>query len=278
MTNSTSTNELTREKTRLADRALAESRAGEWEESIATNRELLTLDPQDVVALNRLGRSLAKLGRLREAADAYRRAAEADPANGIAARNLARLTQLLEQVQSNTIEPVPTESAAGDRFIMEAGRSAVLRIEELASPAELATVMPGDVLEVRAEGPYLRLYAGNGVRIGTVPADRAHRVIELMQAGNRYSAIVAAASVEGVHVLLQETYQSPQAHGKLAFPPTKRVPAADRVPIVREPTLGVADPEDGQDTDLLDDEDAEVASESDAESLTESDTFDDTEE
>lgn len=278
MINSTLTNEDQREKARLSEQALAQSRAGEWEESVETNQAVLALDPGDVVALNRLGRALAKLGRIREAADAYQRAAEADPANGIAARNLARLTQLLEQLQGDVVEPAVTEPAQGDRFIMEAGRSAVLRLEELAPASALASVMPGDVLEVRAEGPYLRLYAANGLRLGTVPADRAHRVIELMQAGNRYSAVVAAASVEGLYVLLQETYQSPEAHGKLAFPPTKRTQAADRVPIVREPTLGAADSEDTQDSDLIDDEDVEAGSDADAESLTESDAFDDTEE
>ncbi|MEJ7652213.1 MAG: tetratricopeptide repeat protein [Chloroflexia bacterium] len=110
--------------------------------------EVLAMDPEDIAAFNRLGRSLTKLGRLRDALDAYTRATTVDAANAIALRNSTRLRAILETAGTETVEAANPSELRADHFIMETGRSAVLELENLAPVAGLATVLPGDVLEI----------------------------------------------------------------------------------------------------------------------------------
>lgn len=68
-------------------RALAGDALGS-EDVLAINLRILERVPQDVVALNRLGRAYEALGAFESAADAFRRALDVDPQNAIAKRRL----------------------------------------------------------------------------------------------------------------------------------------------------------------------------------------------
>jgi len=217
-----------KQKAVLVEEAVRHSENGAWEEAVSANSEVLAMDPEDIAALNRLGRSLTKLGRLRDALDAYTRATTVDAANAIALRNSTRLRAILETAGTETVEAANPSELRADHFIMETGRSAVLELENLAPVAGLATVLPGDVLEIQSDGPYLRLYTSSGAPLGTAPAERSHRILELMSAGNEYSAVVVSATHDSVLVLIRETFRSPESHGKLPFPPVGRTTAEAR--------------------------------------------------
>lgn len=270
------TTEQKRPLPQLLEDALEQSEKGQWSESIETNRAILALNPEDVSALNRLGRSLTKLGRLREALEAYDGTIAIDPANAIALRNSARLRGVLENLQDDTVTAVSSSDVRAEHFIMETGRSAVLSLEDLSPVQQLATILPGDMLELKPDGPYLRVYTAGGEPVGMVPAERAHRLLELMAAGNTYSAVVLNASVEGMRALIRETYRSPQTHGKLPFPAvTRQAPEARVTP--RSAELGIeADEEFLGEVDI--DEDVEERDETATESLSEPDDVEEPEE
>ncbi|WP_394573314.1 tetratricopeptide repeat protein [Dehalogenimonas etheniformans] len=69
--------------------------SGRWRDAIAANQAILELFPQDVEALNRLGRAHMELGEYTMAQAAYKKSKEADPYNSIADRNLRRLEVLV---------------------------------------------------------------------------------------------------------------------------------------------------------------------------------------
>jgi len=54
---------------------------GDWEDAVALNQAILAATPQDVAALNRLGKALSELGRYGESHEAYNRALDVDPVN-----------------------------------------------------------------------------------------------------------------------------------------------------------------------------------------------------
>ncbi|MDQ3855570.1 MAG: tetratricopeptide repeat protein [Chloroflexota bacterium] len=268
--------EQRREKARLIEDAISQSESGSWADAVATNQAILDIEPDDVLALNRLGRALTKQGRLREALDAYDRARQADPANAIALRNTARLNAILNEMDADTVDTVDSSELRPDHFIMETGRSAVLALDNLAEIHTLATVLPGDLLELRPDGPYLRLFTRSGAAVGTVPAERAHRLIELMSAGNEYTAVVVNSSVEGVRVLIRESFRSPQTRGKLAFPAIVRQAPESRA-ASRVGEAAVVEDEFAAEPDI-DDEDVEEPEVTSTEALAEQDEVDDTEE
>ena len=61
------------------------------EDAIAINSAILRHAPDDVVALNRLGRAYETIGSFEQAEQAFRQAIAADPGNAIAARRLGDL-------------------------------------------------------------------------------------------------------------------------------------------------------------------------------------------
>ena len=58
-------------------------------EEVAINTSILRLAPDDVVAMNRLGRAYEALGSLEQARQTFSRALAVDPSNAIARRRLA---------------------------------------------------------------------------------------------------------------------------------------------------------------------------------------------
>lgn len=265
-----------RNKAELLEAALEQSERGLWSESVESNQAIVELDPNDVSAHNRLGRSLTKLGRLRDALQAYQRAVDVDPANAIALRNSARLQGVLENLEADEVPPANSSDIRADNFVMETGRSAVLALEDLSPADQIATILPGDTLELRADGPYLRLYTLAGDPVGVVPARSAHRLIELLAAGNEYSADVVTASVDGVQVLIRETYRSPETRGKLPFPAVTRQAPETRAAL-RATLATTLEDEFVSDPDI-DEDDTDDTDGSRTSSLPDSDDSDDVEE
>jgi tetratricopeptide (TPR) repeat protein len=68
-------------------RALAGAAASS-EDAIAINSRILEQEPEDVVALNRLGRAYEALDDFESAADAFRKVLDVEPQNAIATRRL----------------------------------------------------------------------------------------------------------------------------------------------------------------------------------------------
>jgi tetratricopeptide (TPR) repeat protein len=66
-------------------------RRNDSEDAVAINSEILERDPEDVVALNRLGRALEGLGQLHDAREAFQRVLALDRGNAIATGRLTRL-------------------------------------------------------------------------------------------------------------------------------------------------------------------------------------------
>ena len=63
---------------------------GKWREAVAVNRSIIETFPNDVEALNRLGRAYLELGVYSLSEEAYRRTGEIDPHNVIARKNMQR--------------------------------------------------------------------------------------------------------------------------------------------------------------------------------------------
>jgi len=87
----------TKEKRLRSKRAIDLAMNGRWQEAVNANQSLIEDFPNDADAYNRLGRAYLELGDYKRAVEAYRRAAEVDPHNVIARKNLSRLSTAGEQ-------------------------------------------------------------------------------------------------------------------------------------------------------------------------------------
>ncbi len=213
---------LKRDKSNQAISLATERR---WDEAAAVNQELLDVIPDDVEALNRLGKALSETGRYSAARKSLERALELAPSNAIAKRNLDRMAGLRD---------APTPKKSGGKaaklvpqvFIEESGKSTTTSLLGLADASVLGQVASGDTVEFAVDGATVEVQTRDGQRLGRLEPRLAARLIKLLAGGNKYVAAVTSISDKGVAVVVRETYQSSKMTGFVSFPAPKGRAAA----------------------------------------------------
>lgn len=206
--------ERLRVRRHLSERAIALAMASRWEEAATTNQELLALVPDDVDAQNRLGKALSELGRIDEAQAAYKRAAELDPTNVIAQKNLQRLSKLVME----EAPAAPPSRVDPSLFIEESGKTTITTLTNSAGPDVLIKMRAGDLLELRPSEHMVQVATPDGQVVGQVEPKLAKRLISLLAGGNRYQAAVTSVDDQSVRVIIREIYRSPKMASKVSFP------------------------------------------------------------
>ncbi len=201
---------LKKEKSKIAIELALESK---WEEAAIANRTILEVFPDDVEALNRLGKALMETGASEEARKTLTRALELSPYNAIARKNLDRLQSL------GGSKPVQKgEKLAGYLLIEETGRTGVTSLIGLAPQKIIAKMSSGDPVRLKPEGPRLKVVSAQEEYLGQVEPRLALRLIKLMEGGNRYAAAVTGVGPRALKVIIKETFQHPSQAGKVSIP------------------------------------------------------------
>lgn len=215
MTQALSAEERARLKKQWTELAVKQAQEGQWGEAVTTNKNVLSIFPQETEALNRLGKAYSELGQYTEARDAYGQTLKINPANSIAKKNLDRLALLQES---------PSQVHTGvDRidprlFIEETGKTGMTELINLGSASVLARVGVGDRVQLNVRGHALFVRNAAGDDIGQVEPRLANRLIGFIESGNRYAAAILAMDHGQVRLIIREEYQHPSMFGKVSFP------------------------------------------------------------
>lgn len=200
-----------------AKKAVDLAMQGRWEEAITANRTIIQLSPRDVEAHNRLGKALMEVGEHASAREAYGRAAELDPYNNIAKKNLKRLSRLGELVPKDHHHKV-----VADVFVEEQSKARVVNLVNLGPKELIAQKAPGEEVGLQAEGQGLIARDGHNQYLGEVEPRYGLRLAKLIRGGNRYTAAISSLGENEVRMLVREVYQSPSQAGRLSFPLEKK--------------------------------------------------------
>jgi tetratricopeptide (TPR) repeat protein len=200
---------------RRAKEAIALAMQGRWEEAVITNRSIIEVFPNDIDALNRLGKALTELGQYSQAGETYSRAMEIDPKNSIASRNLQRLSIL------NGAPALPAQGrqrVIPQLFIEETGKAGVVSLEQPAPREVLAEMAAGETVYLRLRGHGLIIESKHGEYLGRVQPRIGVRLAKLMDGGNHYTAAIASLVDSEVKVIITEVFQHPDQAGRPSFP------------------------------------------------------------
>ncbi len=178
--------ELTKNRREKSRRAISLALESRWHEAHETNLDILHRYPDDVDALNRLGKALLALGRYAEAREAFERALVYSPYNTIAKKNLERLSHLHE----DTPFPQPTKTVAPDPFIENGGRSRMMVLQQPPTYEVLAKMAAGDEVTLINGPKGLLVENRDGEYLGQVEPKLGVRLCRLMEGGNRYGAAI----------------------------------------------------------------------------------------
>ena len=210
--------------------AVALASQGRWAEAAEANRDILSQSPNEVEALNRLGKALSELGRCSEARDVFRQALSLDRTNPIARKNLERLAHL-----EDAPAVLQQERLAPRMFIEERGKSCVTTLWDPAPRSALARVAAGDTVALIVSAGTVRVTTLGGEPLGMLDPKLAARLVRLVSGRNRYVAAVASVRGGELAVILRELFQDPRLSGIVSFPAR----AGDMPPMDAAPQTGL---------------------------------------
>ena len=243
-----------------SEKAIQLAMQNKWQEAAEINRQILEHFPDDVDTLNRLGKALMELGQYAESRDQYAKATKADPSNGIAAKNLVRMTKLAEEAQASPVTAMPHARVDPSVFIEESGKTAVTDLVDRAPFQRIATLTAGDKLTLRLDSGIVQMIGPGDVVVGQLEPKIAQRVMRLVAAGNRYSAAITSIDDHHVRIIIREEYRDPSMRSRPSFP-TQSGPEIR--PYTRDSSFRTD--LDDEDDDALDDVDADGDSSDSAE-------------
>jgi len=260
--------ERTRLRRQSSKQAIALAMQGRWREVVAVNKSLLESFPNDVDAYNRLGRAYMELGEYSLAREAYAKAVELDPYNTIAQKNLNRLSRLVETAPSSEGDFQKVEP---QQFIEETGKAGAVNLYCLAPPEVLAKTVAGSRVNLKIDGPNLRVENSLREYLGQVEPKHGQRLVKLMDGGNKYTATIISSTEESLTIMIREVYQAPSQAGRFSFPPkgaeSFRPYGGDRMirreleyeeALLGEPSYTIVGGEEGEEAELLTEESSDI--------------------
>ena len=209
----TETSEHLKPRSQYADEAVQLAIAAKWDDAVKLNKFIVESFGADEETQNRLGKALSELGKLKDAKAAYEAALKLNPMNSIAKKNAARLNTLLHQKEGLKVGGT---KVALNLFVEEMGKTVITSVEG-SSPDICSKVAAGDIAELKIDGDGIVAETSRGVRLGTLEAKLARRLIKFMRGGNKYQGGVTACDGSTVKLIVRETYQDPKFAGKPSF-------------------------------------------------------------
>src|SRR6266496_5857145 len=211
----TDTAEHLKPRSQYAEDAVQLAIGGKWDDAVKLNKFIIDSFGADEETQNRLGKALSELGKLKEAKAAYEAAMKINPMNSIAKKNAARINALLHQKEGLKVGGTRVDL---NLFVEEMGKTVITIVESPASADISSKVAAGDVAELKVDGDGIVVETSRGVKLGSLEAKLARRLIKFMRGGNRYQAGITSVDGNMVKLIVRETHQDPRFAGKPSFP------------------------------------------------------------
>lgn len=191
---------------RTAQDAIQAALAGNWEEAVRLNKQIVADAPTNIDALNRLAHALFELGQWQKARKTYRAILKQDKYNVIAFRGLARLEQNTTSAATRVHEPSTFPLSPG-LFLEEPGITKILKLLRPASPRVLSKHSVGNPVILCMKHRSLVITSNAGEYLGVLPDELARHLQPRIRAGNVYEAYIKSVGAKEVTVLLRETHR-----------------------------------------------------------------------
>lgn len=195
-----------------SNQAINTALTGDWESAIKLNQEILSENPNDVQALNRMGLAYIILGKSTNAKETYLKVLEIDPLNSIALKNL-------DKISNNSNGEGDGEGIViqvNNIFVEEPGKTKVIELINLAQSEILLTLQTGQAVDMSIKR--LKVFISQGKKyIGVLPDDIGKRLIRFINGGNKYEAYVKSTSHQGVTIFIRELKKASKFKDQVSF-------------------------------------------------------------
>lgn len=210
-----STYEIQNQQNQLSNLAINAAIESNWKKAIDLNKQLLSTNPHNLEAHNRLGRAYLELGNLDQAKKTYQKVLKVDPYNVIAEKNLKRLAK----VKSNCkiLKNCQNGSQFDNQiFVAEPGKTKLVNLIKLTTPTILSSLCCGDEIFLQPKKHSISVCDVQDQYLGAIPDDLSYHLINLLNGGNKYQAFVKKITSNCLQVFIRESFKSK----KLAHQPS----------------------------------------------------------
>lgn len=199
--------------TRLAIDAALDSR---WAEALKLNKQIIKVDPQNVDALNRQARVHMEMGKFNLAKKYYSEALRIDPYNPIAIKNLKIIKSFKGNGESGLVHNGISKLSAS-LFLQEPGKTKIVNLLKVAEPQKLSKAFCGMKVEAIIKNRKITITDEFGNYLGVMPDDINYHLLKLLKGGNKYDLFIKAIKVNGLAVIIKETYRSKKFKNQPSF-------------------------------------------------------------
>ncbi|PIY80214.1 MAG: hypothetical protein COY80_03920 [Candidatus Pacebacteria bacterium CG_4_10_14_0_8_um_filter_42_14] len=192
----------------LKQQAISAAKNNDWELVATLNEEIITNNPQDLQALNRLGVAYLQLGKAQKAKVVFETVIGLDKTNILAKKHLATIKQK---------KTVAVPSFSAQQFIEEPGKTKIVELHRLSGKEILESLITGQICDLKIKKRFISIET-DGKYVGSLPEDISFRLSKLIQAGNLYHCAIHSANTKNCSVYLKEKFSSKKNSDVLSFP------------------------------------------------------------
>lgn len=199
----------------LSQLAIEAALSSNWQDALKLNKKILKVEPQNVDALARLARVNMELGKLNLAKKFYSEVLKYDPYNPIAIKNL----KIIKSFKSNSQNPNRNGSVklSPSLFLQEPGKTKVVSLLKVAEPQKLSQAFCGMKVEIVIKNRKITITDFEGKYLGVLPDDVSYHLLRLIRGGNKYEFFIKSIKVNGLAVLIRETFRSKRFKNQASF-------------------------------------------------------------
>ncbi len=219
------------------DAAIQAALSQDWETAIKLNLALLKQDKNNISLLNRLGFAYLQSGQLTQAKKTFQKVTKLDEYNQIAIKNLSKLNSVRQKDLLKQTKRQLTPLS----FLEEPGKTKIVECVNAAPQVVLASVSPGEEVELKARNHVVEVRNANNVYLAALPDDLSFRLIRFLAVGNTYQALIKSVGKNTVTVFLRELRRGKRFANQPSFAST-----ALYVPFARADHTYEGDEKDGE--------------------------------
>ncbi|MBI2018613.1 tetratricopeptide repeat protein [Candidatus Daviesbacteria bacterium] len=199
----------------LSQLAIEAALNSSWQDALKLNKKILKVEPQNVDALARLARVNMELGKFNLAKKFYSEVLKYDPYNPIAIKNL----KIIKSFKSNNqnLNRNGSVKLSPSLFLQEPGKTKVVSLLKVAEPQKLSQTFCGMKVEIVIKNRKITITDFEGKYLGVLPDDVSYHLLRLIKGGNKYELFIKSIKVNGLAVLIRETFRSKRFKNQASF-------------------------------------------------------------
>lgn len=189
-----------------------------WDDALKLNKQILKLDGANADTLNRLARVYMEMGKNNLAKKYYSEVVKIDPYNPIALKNLKIIKSLKPGKKGDfVVHTNGTTKLSASLFLQEPGKTKIVNLLKVAEPQKLSKAYCGMQVMILIKNRKITIIDAAENYLGVLPDDISHHLLRLLRGGNKYDLFVKSVRINGLAVLIKETYRSKRFKNQPSF-------------------------------------------------------------